>query len=592
MKKIMNKKLVCLFLSLVMLLSVCLTACGQKSDDEASKDITEKASDAAETLAMYLMSEAPVSEETANKIEEAVNKITESKFRTHLELYFYTEEEYYGKLNAAFDARDAAAANGTLDVYRDNTDSEDSAKENETYVDEYGLVQIKYPTIADYQVDIFYLGGVDRFNEYMSRGLLLSLDSELGSASQVITEYVSPQFLSTMKSANGGTYALPSNQAIGDYTYLLLNKEALKAAYRGTENGTTDFSAYTSLTCEDAEDFIHFVNNTMRENYIPLYTNMTSTEMLFTNLKFWGVDENNNLSDAFSILGDYFNNSDTYLGTNAYAEMSNLFENDDFLYDLEVLKGYESCYATANEEGKKFAVGYVKGGAELVEQYGDEYEMIVVESPRLTEEELYSNLFAVNSYTRSSADSMEILSYLNTNVDFRNLILYGIEGEHYRIIESEQENALGEKYKVAERLNESYIMDEKKTGNTFLAYPLKGELVNIRDYGRKQNQDAKVELSLGFVPTYNEFVVNTEHLQTIRALSAKIWADYLVCTDFDAFLTQAQADIAACEVLALQFSPTHLDEEGAVTTTCDKNCGSLICSYQAWLVAKGIVKAK
>ena len=95
------KKLISLFLGLVLVLGVCLTSCSKKDDSEAISDVTNKASESAITLAMYLMSEEEVSAEQAAKIEAAVNKITKVKFKTQMKLYFYTEEEYYEKLEAA-----------------------------------------------------------------------------------------------------------------------------------------------------------------------------------------------------------------------------------------------------------------------------------------------------------------------------------------------------------------------------------------------------------------------------------------------------------------------------------------------------------
>ena len=80
----MNKRLICLILSLLMLLSGCLAGCSQKTTDEAIDDTNEEASKSTITLAMYLVSENEVSEEQATAIQDAVNKITKSKFKTRL----------------------------------------------------------------------------------------------------------------------------------------------------------------------------------------------------------------------------------------------------------------------------------------------------------------------------------------------------------------------------------------------------------------------------------------------------------------------------------------------------------------------------
>lgn len=576
----MSKKLICLFLSIVLLLGV-LAGCAEKSDEDAAADKSEAASEAARTLSMYLMSEEPVSAETAAMIEEAVNQITEKKFKTRMKLYYYTEEEYYDKLQAAFDAREEAKQNGTL-----NNDKQDASTEEETIVNEFGVIEIKYPTIAPYQVDLFYFGGYDKYTELKDKGMLTRLDEELNSSSKELGKYIPATILANLKAINNGTYALPTNKAIGEYTYLLLNKEVLEKSYR---NGN-DFSDYTSLTCEKTQELLAYVANPdtgMNEDFYPLFTDLESTELLLSNLQFWGVDENGNLSDEFSVLGDYFKNSDNFKDPNTYAEIANLFENEQFLTDLEILKSYEFSGYYDGAEDKKFAVGYVKGGAELAEVYGDEYEMIPVACPRLSEDDLYSDMFGVCSYTSSTSRSMRILTMLNTDEEFRNLILYGIEGEHYQMVDTGLENEQGEPYKVVKRLNNEYVMDVNKTGNTLIAYPMEGELHTIREYAVKQNLDAKAELNLGFTPDYKGFEVNNESLQAVRTLSAEILAEYLACQneeELEEFFVSAKERVAASTDVQLHIDADHGNEEGKdEEKECDGSCGSLQCSYLEWL---------
>ncbi|MBQ9086859.1 MAG: hypothetical protein IJY47_06695 [Clostridia bacterium] len=590
----MNKKLICLLLSLLMVLSVCLTACGTKTDEEAEKDISDQASVNAMTLVVHLMSDGKVEPETVTEITDAVNKITETKFKTRLVLKYFTEDEYFEQLEASYAARDEAKANGTDKVVEAETEAE-------TYVDEDGVVKINYPTVAGYQVDIFYMGGdktmtgEDRFNDYLAKGMLSSLGTEVDNASKKLKEYISPQYLAQVKSLSKGIYAIPNNKAIGEYTYLLLNKEAMKAAYRSLEDD------YSSLTSDACQDFLEFIqdNNALKEKYLPIYTNLSSEELLLSNLHTWSVDSEGELNQAFSVLGDYYKDSDNYLAANTYPKIANLFENEQFIEDLTTLKEYELNGYIGTSEEKECAIGYVKGtAAELVERYGDRYEMVVVESPRLSTEDLYSDMLAVSSFTSSVSRSMEIVTLINTDAEFRNLLLYGIEDKHYQVIDTGVvKNELGETYKVARRLNEEYMMDLNKTGNTLIAYPLEGSLININDYAIKQNQDAKVELTLGFTPTYNEFVIDNEKLQAVQTLSDALLAEYRACDTmekFEAFLVKAKADVAASAEVQHTIDADHgIDEkaeEEGTEKACEGTCGSLGCSYQAWLKAMKIVK--
>lgn len=603
----MSKKIICLFLGLIMLLSVCLTACGQKDDETAKSEIAEEASQAAVTLSMYLMSENPVDSETEAMIEAAVNKITENKFKTRLELRYYTEEEYYKALDKAFAERDERKANGTLA----SSKQEAETGEDETVVNEYGIVEIKYPTITGYQVDIFYMGGKENFDKYKADGRLQRLDDEINSSSKDLTTNIPAQFLSNIKSLNKGSYAIPTSKAIGEYTYLLLNKKAMTDAYLRSETGSTTYEEYTSLTCAQVQDFLELVNtdDELKASYYPLYTNLDSIELLISNLKYWGVDDEGVLSEAFSVLGGYYGNNDDYLDANKYAKLENLFANEQFINDIKVLKGYEFDGYYEAEEGKDFAVGYVTGGKEIIEKYGEDYELVPVAYPRLTEEELYSDMFGVCSYTSNLGRSMKILTLLNTDQNFRNLILYGIEGVHYQLLNKFVEDEDGEMIPALDKYGENikyvkrletgetkYLMDVNKTGNTLLAYPLGEENIIYKEYGVLQNQEAKVSLDLGFELSANGFEVDVESLKEVKALSDTLLAELKACkneAELEAFLISAKARVAASEAVqahvGCELGETAHEKDGTVKGSTDR-CGSLHCCYEGWLKEKDIIK--
>lgn len=602
----MSKKLICLFLSLLMLLSVCLTACGKKDDEKAKNDIGKEASQSAITLAMYLMSEKPVDADTVAEIEEAVNKITENKFKTRLKLYYYTEAEYYTKLEAAFAERDERKANGTLV----SSKQESETGEDETFVNEYGIVEIKYPSITGYQVDIFYFGGKDKFMQYKEDGRLTRLDDEIKTSE--ITSYIAPQYLSDgVKKLNKGTYAIPTSKPIGEYTYLLLNKKAMTDAYLRSDTGSTTYTEYTSLTCDMVKDFLHLVDTdtALSGSYYPLYTNLDSIDLLMTNLKYWGVDDDGKLSEAFSVLGGYYNNNDEYLDANKYARLENLFANEKFINDIKTLKQYEFNNYYAAEEGKDFAVGYVSGGREIIDMYGEDYEIIPVEYPRLTEEELYSDMFGVCSYTANLGRSMKILTLLNTDADFRNLVLYGIEGKHYLLHDKKVMNDKGEEVtaldeygqpiQYVERLEvgeSKYLMDVNKTGNTLIVYPLGEKNIAFINNGIVQNREAKISLDLGYTLDANGFKVDVESLKEISALSAQILTELKACKtmeELNAFIESARARIEASEAVkhhaSCSLGETAHEIDGTVKGS-EESCDSFCCSYEGWLKKNEIIK--
>ena len=577
----MKKKLICLFLSLIMLLSVVLTSCGEKEKSEIDDKISNEASANAETLSMYLMSEEPVSADTEKRIEDAVNDITETKFKTRIDLRFCTEEEYYTKLEKAF-------------ADRANAKKQPVATPEEEEVKGGNQALIVYPEIEDYQVDLFYMGGMDRYNQYREDGLLANMDTHIATSAKKLAEYVSTQYFNALRANGGNVFALPSNRAIGQYTYLLFNKEALQRMYLTT-------SGVTSLTDAKCQEILARVMDspTLRDDYVPLWTNVEDMESLIANLQFFGAAENGAYSEAFSLIGNFHSNSDD-LTTSApqHAMISNLLENKKFVDALRTLKMYETegYYGTEADAGLDFAVGVVRGGAELAEIYGDDYEMVAIETPRMSTEDLYGHMFAVSAYSSNIERSMEILTYMNTNVEFRNLLLYGIEGEDYQLIDTKvAKNEFGETYKVVKRTSNNYVMAPEKTGNVFITYPVQTEdmIYAIHEYGVKQNKAAKNSLVLGFSLVYEEggAYVNSEGMQALRALSAEILADYKAVTDakdgFDAFLKASKDKFAANTAVTalITVSEEHIPD------TCGGVCGSLLCYHKAWLKKNNVAMA-
>ena len=565
--EIMKKRLTCLVLCLVLLASVVLTGCGNKTDDEIKDKISEEASAEAMTLTMYLMSEAPVSADTEARVEAAINKITEDTFKTRIDLRIYTADEYYTKLDAAIAQRNEAIANKTYSATVSKTLSEGEKD-----------ALIRYPDAASYQVDIFYFGGQDRFDAYKNAGELANLSSSIENASKQLTATLASQYFKTLKELDKNIYAVPSNRAIGEYTYMLLNKQALGATYLSAES-------FTSLTDATCQSFLEQIceSSTLREQYVPLYTNVDGLQDLIPSVNTIGVDANGAYADVFSIIGvDYTDGR--------YTGMSSVLNNSKFTEAWKTLKAYQlnGYYGTEEDVAaeRDFAVGVVKGGAELVDIYGDDYEMIPLRKPALTTEFLYEHMMGVSQYTSNVERSMEIITYLNTNEEFRNLLQYGIEGKDYHLVDTEvKKNEFGDTYKAVQRSgSETYVLDPEKTGNVFLTYSLYSEnLIHaIHEYGILQNKDVSTSWDLGFAMSYEgaEYV-NREWMNEAQAISNEILAAYNAITsidEFDAFLEAAKAKVAAATNLGKLLAPTA---DGGEAHLCAGACGSLKCYFSA-----------
>ena len=262
----MNKKLVCLTLSILMLLTCVFASCSPATSTEEGDG--ETVDNTAKTITMWVVTE----DETTDKAKEAVNeafaKITKAKFKTNVVIQFCTEDEYYEKLEGAIKAaqdlielesrcakelrqyikahKGEGKDNATLtaEFYaahpeyqqfqkaEEEEEDEDAPEtEEETEINEFGIAEIKYPDPKENQVDIFYLSGYDKYMEYYEKEYLSSLSEELSTSSKKLTTYISSSLLNGVQ-IEGGVYAIPNNVPIGEYTYMMIDKELFDMYYQ------------------------------------------------------------------------------------------------------------------------------------------------------------------------------------------------------------------------------------------------------------------------------------------------------------------------------------------------------------------------
>ena len=514
----MKKKLLCLFLCFALLLSfsTCLTSCNKEKEEEEELDADTDVDRSTMTLSMYVVTENKIDtpEEIAayDAVEDEINKITKSKFKTQLEMFFLTMDEYYATVEGAILATEEeaelaeAAAKALKKFVREqkqagNTDTEQvhsqfyamnpqyakyqettlaegeeaTTTADETILNELGVAELKYPDLVPNQVDILWLGGLEKYQEYAEKEWLSQLNEELNGASKKLKDFIYPAFLDSANSLTDGTYAIPNNDILGEYTYLLVNKELMEKYY---------YDAATIKTLADIEGFMADVA-AYEKDYIPF-----AGEADLYNVHYWSINPEDYSYDPskFSIVGAVYTTGAT-LGTN--MQFGNLLRTEAYFNQLLTLKSFDEkgYFVKDYKSTDKFAATVMTGTAELETIYGDEYEMIVLEKPMATEETLFASMFGVGAYTASIPRSMEIITYLNTNADFRNLLQYGIEGVNYRI------NDVTDKL---ERLNQHYMMDLNKTGNIFIAYPEEDMDPNAWEWATKQNLDAGVYPTVGF----------------------------------------------------------------------------------------------
>lgn len=503
----MKKRLLCLLMCLIMVLSVVLTSCSEKTDEEAKGDISDKASEAAITLSMWVVCEEEISADNQAAVTAAINAITTSKFKTKLAIEFLTEDVYRTKLDAAI-AEFKLLRESTMteeEVPEEGDGTETDTTETETFTDatetnDLGMTVIKYPELLANQVDIIYISGEDMYIDYIENGWLAELDTELQVSSKKLKEYISGTLLSAAQ-MSGKTYAIPNNRTIGEYKYMLLNQELMQ---KYNQHAYWEQGMIKGFYNENLYSFLNLVY-LFEENVLPV--DSTYEECLDMLAHYWYIDAQDYSVDLnkFSVFGYHYDNMEDLNRGSVALGFESLFANEEFAESFLKLNEFrlKDYFPTKNETRKDVAVKFITGDAtilgngEYIDENGVAYYPVVVGYPTASSEDIYGNMFGVCKYTLSVSRSMEIVTYLNTNSELRNLLQYGVEDLHYTLVETPDGHEV-----VKRNTTDSfkYMMNIYATGNTFIAYPDPKENMgpDVWENGKIQNRNSLVDPLLGF----------------------------------------------------------------------------------------------
>lgn len=503
----MKRRLMSIALSLVMLITAAATAsCGSK--DDVSDVGTEQIANAM-TLTIYGIKGKGTTDEAIALVQEAMSRITEAQFNTAIQLMLYTEDEYDKVLEAKMDeiqerldlaaaeaeakkaAEKEAKKNGTVTETEETSAEESTEYVDETILDEYGLVETFYPAVEENQLDIFLMTDYDMFMKYSEKGVLSALDESLSSSSKLLKSYIYPTILDAGKIGKT-TYAILNNQPIGEYTFMLTSKALMDKYYYDPEDFGCIYDAleYITEVGENDRAYTPFVGDTS-----PL------------NVNYFTAD------GSKTIVGN-MPDTNSELGTTGTPKT--LFYVKNWTKHIKAVKQLEeSGYIGKStvSAGDKFGCAIVKGTWSDVEAFEEDYYVTVIQNPQATTENIYNGMFAVSTYTKNLSRSMEILTYLNTKSDLRNLFAYGIEGVHYEL----------DKEGVVKKLSDDYNMKLEYTGNEMICYPPEGSSPDIWENAKTQNLDMITSPYFGF--KIDETQIDPSVLKGVKSLSDRFYRE-------------------------------------------------------------------
>ena len=456
----MKMRFLCLLVCLLMVFPMVLSGCASSSEtdtEETTEATSTKTSNKAMTITLYTITDKSTTDEDKARIQSAINNITEAEFNTHVLLRMYTEDEYdaaiaekietidaqllaaeeaaAAKKAAEKAAKEAAKTAGETTTTAKADTTESTEETDETIINSYGLEETVYPAENGTQLDIMLVRGFDNISQYASDGVLSSLDEQLSIGSKILKQYIHPTFLSAAK-INGKTVAIPNNHVVGEYQYLLVNKELVDKYYY-------DPDSFTSLL-----DLNDFFNDVIK--YEPEYTALMNEPE--SEITYFTSEE--------SLIGASVAKQTT-AGTAAVPK--NLLSVTSYINTFKMMLDLKSNNAIGGDgayigDGNKYAAAVITGDPTTPELYKDQYYVSVYKYPTATNENVYSGMYAVSKYAADVSRCMEVVNLFTTNSEFINLMQYGVDGVDYDINE-----ATG--YVESKS---TYSMNSDYTGNQFL----------------------------------------------------------------------------------------------------------------------------
>ena len=520
---------VSLLLLMAVLISsaVILSGCNDTSTS-ATSDIK------VQTISLRGIKEKGTTDESIALVEKAMNKITKSLYNIRVVLELYTEDEYYDVLEKTMTQRadivakekaeadaikaakesEAKAAKASAALTSNNshwvkpatTEAVSVEETQRTTIDENGKVQVLYPDLETAQIDIIYLGGYDRYTDYVQRELLTSLDEYLSGTFKSLSKYINSIFLNAAK-LDTGSYAVLNSHSLGDSKYLVVDKE-LATKYGFQES---DFS-----TAANCEKFLAQVASG-ETGIVPFYAQDTSVPAY---AYLFGEDV---------MIGGYIppkTKSDIAIRPRSLMLDTNKYTEHIITMDNYRKAGY---LRTELAEGQKYAAGIIESNEVDIKAMKDQYYTVLIESPMATRDKLYSSMFAISSYSEHSEAAMQVISLLNTNEEFRNLFQYGIEGTHYELVDG----------KVS-RLRSDYMMDINKTGNVFLAHPEEYMNANEIEVGKAQNVIAVMDPYMNFTFSEEKYA---DDIAEVKRISATLFEGLKTTDNVAAYVEYARGVI-------------------------------------------------
>lgn len=500
----MTKRLMCLVLALIMLLSLCMTACSTQPEEEEEEEAVEEVQRKNLVLTIYAITDEKTTKEALEAVEKKVSNHCVAKYKTAIDLRFFTEAEYQAALNDMYDkfaAEEAAlkkaeaekaASEASEAAYKATLSKEERVKYEQKQreeakkaeeeakkkaEEEAELIELgkDVATVKETQMDIIFIPGMTEYYSWSEQGLLLDINNYITGKFKKVTDYVYPSYI-TGATIGTAIYGIPNNQpVVNDETYLLLRTDLVeKYAVDTTKiRSVTDLESICAQILAAEPGVAPFLGDWDPEgvSYYP-DVDMAHTIGVYSDTLLGGKYTATAAASTLNPKSSYSTAFVDYIATRA------AWRSAGYLADQA-----NQFFATVEELNEEEKAAWVEKGYTPVLYKGAEFD---------TEACLNVGLFGISKYCREPERAMEVLQLMSIDSELRNLLAFGVEDVHYQLVSDELDE------NVIEIIDDSYTMDFNKIGNTIIGYTLDTMDPDYIEKAKQKNLNSRMSAFLGF----------------------------------------------------------------------------------------------
>lgn len=406
------KKIISMLLCLV-ILTLSLASCGNDTVVMPEADRPNV------TLRMAIIVDDKTTADGIAAMEAAFNLQSEVLLATHVEFECIRASEYRAKMDQIL--------SGVAEAGKQQSAAVEDAMANAGAGTEVDNAENKYPEASQGQFDIILIKDQKMYNDYATKGWIKGLNSHLSGNFKVLNTKMLP----VVKEAtllNGQCYGIPANKAYGEYTYVMLNKQAIDAYKLNTAEIKSLGDVKNLITAMESSTSkgLDYWKNVVYKDKSFSVIRESDEKFVMPNLQYLSQD-----FSSFSLIGTTYGIADT---------SKNLLKANNLLREDTNYQNYLTVKYLANkgqyyggDKAENFLIGLAKGDYALRQTSGD-YEYIPLLYPILNTEDVFRGMLAVSSFTVDEKRSLEVIQELMTNAtgaDLLNLALYGDSQSNY-----------------------------------------------------------------------------------------------------------------------------------------------------------------